>query len=207
MKLSQITESSLSRIQAKIAAHATGAITAYRGDKSYEENQSNNKDILAYLLKKGYSVTKVRGSYIENHGSTDANEVAENSFFVSSPVAGDDGGALERDLISLGLSYDQDSILTIPFDGDATLVGTSSRDNAWPGLGVRQSVGRPTFGDPQGEFFSRIGGRKFAFEEEITAPDTINGKWALSISARTVEDRLKPPSVIAGWPRFKRNSE
>lgn len=187
MKINQLQESSLSRIQRKIDSHSTGAITAYRGDKTYEENQTNNKKLLAFLLNAGYSVTKVRGSYIENKGSDNENEVAENSFFVANQkVEGDDQGELEADLIRLGKLYDQDSILSIRNGSNANLIGTSSREDSWPGLGVVQSVGKPTFGDPEGEFFSRIGGRKFAFEEDYSIPETINGKRSLKIVAEEV---------------------
>ena len=180
MRIEELKESSLSRIQRKLQNHAAGAITAFRGDKTKKENLENNKKILAYLLNKGYSVTKVKGSYIENFGSEDQKEVGENSFFVvNGKVEGDDNGQLENDLKLLGQKFDQDSILSVRYQEPAALVGTSDRENAFPGMDTKVTVGKPVFGDSEGEFFSRIGGRKFAFESEYRFPDNINGIRAM----------------------------
>lgn len=172
-----VKESSLSRIQDKMSKHSAGAITAFRGDLTRKENKERNKELLSALKTKGYSVTKVKGSYIEQFGTKDAKEVGEESWFVvDDKIDGDDNGKLEKDLIALGKKYDQDSILTIR-DGKGFLIGTSKRDNAFPSFGKKEPVGKGKFGKVSGEFFSRIRGRQFAFES--TDPLTINGKWAL----------------------------
>lgn len=187
MKIEELNESSLSRIQRKLQNHAAGAITAFRGNLTKKENMANNKKLLAYLMNKGYSVTKVKGSYIENLGSENEQEVGENSFFVvNDGSTGDDNGTLEQDLKYAGQKFDQDSILSIRYQEPAALIGTSDREDSFPGMNTKVEVGKPVFGDSEGEFFSRIGGRKFAFESEYHPPDTINGKRAMKKLAESL---------------------
>ena len=189
-----LTEASLNRIYQKTKNHAVGAVTAFRGDKTKAENKANNKKVLAYLMNAGYSVIKVKGSYLENYGSETQKEVGEESFFVANyKIDGDDGGQLERDLIKLGRLYDQDSILSVPFEKKGYLYGTSKRDDAFPDYSQKVVVGKPVFGDAKGEFFSRVKGRKFAFEsyEEASKPMTYNGKWAISLYAKEIREELK----------------
>jgi hypothetical protein len=189
----QLVEASLNRIYQKTKKHAVGAVTAERGGKSKAENKANNKKVLAYLLNKGYSVIKVKGSYLENYQSDDEREVGEESFFVANhEVEGDDKGQLEKDLIKLGRLYDQDSILSVPFGKKGYLYGTSKRSNAFPDYDQKHVVGKPVFGDAKGEFFSRIRGRKFAFEsyEIVEEPDTRHGKWAMSLLAVEVQNGI-----------------
>lgn len=191
-----INEAGLSRIHGKIDNHSAGAITAFRGEFSRSENKNRNKEILAYLLKKGYSVVKVKGSYIEQYGTDNAKEVGEESWLVANTnVEGDDGGELERDLIRLGKKYDQDSILSIQAGGEkAELIGTSRRDDAFPSYGRRETVGKLKLGGADGPFFSRVRGRKFAFEGLEFIPDlephTINGKLALQRMGERIEREL-----------------
>lgn len=190
MKHEQIKESSLSRLYRGIEQHAVGALTAFRGDDTTRDNKDKNKVLLAALLSKGYSVTKVKGSYIENKGSPDEKEVGENSFFViNRAVDGDDGGQLEKDLIELGKKFDQDSIFSKQYGKKAMLIGTSDRENSFPGLGQTLEFDKSRFGDTDGEFFSRIKGRKFSFEsaESIGAPTTINGIRAMKALAESID--------------------
>jgi len=190
----ELVEASLNRIYQKTKNHAVGAVTSHRGDRSKAENKANNKKVLAYLLNAGYSVIKVKGSYWENFQKPTQREVGEESFFVANhKIEGDDGGQLERDLIKLGRLYDQDSILSVPFEQKGYLYGTSKREDAFPDYNQKVVVGKPVFGDAKGEFFSRVKGRKFAFEsyEEVSKPMTYNGKWALSLIAKEIREELE----------------
>lgn len=157
-----IKESSLSRIRAGVDNHDSGAITAFRGEFVKAENKSRNKKLLAFLKSKGYSITSVKGSYIENFGSKDAVERGEESFFV---VDHKDTGDLKATLERLGALYDQDSILWIPKGTKGQLVGTSKRENAWPPYKQTMDFSRSEFGKVAGAFFSRIKGRQFTFAE------------------------------------------
>lgn len=181
-----ILESSLSRIQGKLTNHAIGAITAFRGNLTRNENLQRNKKLLAQLLRHEFQVTTVKGSYIEGYGSENEQEVGETSFVVVNPTKGDDQGVLEAALIELGTEYEQDSILSVPFKGEAVLVGTSANEDAFPSQGTKVKVGEAQFG-VEGEFFSRVRGRPFKFAEahEVEVPQTHNGKWALKLIAES----------------------
>lgn len=182
-----VNESSLSRIWRHIQDHQAGAISGYRDNNSKAENKANNREILAYLKSKGYSVTSVKGSYIENFGSENEKEVGEPSFFV---VDMNDTGNLERDLAKLGERYDQDSVLIVPKGGkNAYLLGTSHRDDSYPSYGQKEVVGSSRFGKAAGQFLSRIRGREFAFES-IQEPQTINGKRGWAILADKVDKEI-----------------
>lgn len=179
MKLSTITESSLSRIHSKLSGGTVGTITAYRSEFNKRENQQRNRSLVAKLMHKGYSVTAVRGSYIENYGSEDEKEVSEHSFMVA-PRDEKTAATLEADLIALGQEFDQDSVLIVT-DGKGELVGTSKRDNAWPSFGAREAVGGFK-GGKAAQFMSRVNDRSYVFED-IEAPGTINGIRGNSILA------------------------
>ena len=178
-------ESSLSRIWKKTQDYECGAISGYRNDNSKEKNKQNNRDILNYLQGKGYSLTKVAGSYIENFGSETQKEVSEPSFFVCDHK---DTGNLVKDMSKIAQRFDQDSILIVPKGGkNAYLLGTSKRDNSYPSYGKKEIVGSGKFGKTSGEFLSRIKGREFTFEE-IDPPGTINGKRGQMIFVETVDN-------------------
>jgi hypothetical protein len=175
-----LSESSLSRLYQKVKDYDAGAITAFRGSFTKAENKDRNKKLLAFLLFHDYSVTKVKGSYIENYGSENEKEVGEESFFV---VDHNKTGKLKKDLEDLGHLYDQDSILWVESGKPGILIGTSKREDSFPGYKKTLVVGKPNFGTAAGAFFSRVGGRKFSFEsvEDAQKPDTINGLRALKI--------------------------
>lgn len=185
--MTRLEESSLSRIWRHTQNHESGAITAFRDDRSKQENRKANRELKALLRRKGYGVTSVDGSYIENFGSDNAREVSEPSYFV---VDLEDSGNLEKDLKKLGQMFDQDSVLIVPKGGEgAYLVGTSHREDSWPSFGERVKVGSGKYGKVAGEFLSRIRGREFAFEE-FDRPMTYNEKWLDYRLAREKEKEL-----------------
>lgn len=206
-----LKESSLSRIWRKTQKHSCGTITAFRGDLPYEENVRNNKKLVAYLQDKGYSVTGIQGTYIENFRSDEQKEedrirrsrgeeveveperhVNERSYFVcNEKVEGDDGGELKNDLIKLGELFDQDSVMIIPFGGkNAYLYGTSKREESYPGYGEAEVVGSGKYGKAAGQFLSKIKSREFAFED-IQVPQTINGKRGYQILLKEIKTELE----------------
>lgn len=187
----KLDESSLSRLWSKTQKHSCGTITSFRGSKTKAQNRATNKEMLTYLMGKGYSVTKIKGSYIENFGSENEKEVGEESFFVcNQKIDGDDGGQLGKDLVALGRKYDQDSVLIIPFGGKgAYLYGTSKRDDAYPSYNKKETVGKGKFGKASGQFLSRIRGREFAFEE-VEPMQTINGIRGQKIFVEKMESDM-----------------
>lgn len=128
MKVKDIlTESSLSRLFSKTQKHAVGAISAFRGELSKQENLKRTGQLSAYLRSRGYGITQIEGGFIENFGTPQQRDVSEKTLFVVNPVEGGDNGALEADLKKLGAVYDQDSILSYRFNGKPTYIGTTSR--------------------------------------------------------------------------------
>jgi len=184
-----LNESSLSRIWRHIQKHDSGTITAFRdkrdcGDgESYTkgENKARNKVLLASLLKKGYSVTKAKGTYIENYKSPNEKEVGENVFIV---IDINDKGDLKETLKKLGKEYEQDSILFIPKGGkEGFLIGTNKCEYGFPGYGKINKLKNPIFGK-KGEFFTRINGRPFILKENIQNipfPNSNMGRYSISI--------------------------
>jgi len=185
----KLFEKSLSRIWNHMQNHDTGFITAYRSKiddtiVSHRENAQRNKSLLAKLQYKGYGVISVEGSYIENYGSSDEIEVGEHTFFV---IDLKDKGNLKEDLIELGEVFDQDSILFIPKGSEkGMLIGTSKRQNSYPGYGVTKLLNSPVFGK-EGEFLTRVRNRPFIFEskiEIIPEPNGMMGRMACKIISK-----------------------
>ena len=145
-------------------------------------NQERNRELKALLLRKGYGVTRVDGSYIENFTDEDPLkrvEVSESSFFV---VNLPDSPDFAADMKDLGELYCQDSILIIPQGGEgAYLYGTN--DTSFPGLGNTEAVGDFIAGQ-EAEFMSRIRGRPFTFKEvkemETFSSLSRNAKWVVA---------------------------
>jgi len=169
---SYINESSLSRLWKFAKEHDTGTISAFRyapecgNGKPYthNENMKRNSQLKAKLLMKGYGVTPIKGTYIENYQTANAKEVKEDSFFV---VDIKNAGHLKKDLIELGKMFEQDSITYSKPNGDYYLISSNECPEAYPGngvVGVEVKLGKSMFGQ-SGEFHSKINGRPFVFEE------------------------------------------
>ncbi|MDX8383309.1 MAG: hypothetical protein R8M45_04450 [Ghiorsea sp.] len=198
-----LSESSLSRVYAHAMKHEVGTITAYRSardcntgeDYTHKDNEARNRLLASKLLKLGYNITGIKGSYIEAYKTADAKEVEESSFLV---VDVKDKGSLRADLIKLGTEFEQDSI-TWSAPGQAApyyLISSNKCKNGYPGLGkigIALKLGKSLFGK-DGEFFSRVNGRPFVFEG-ITDPLydytslSIRSKQAVTVmSEQTVEN-------------------
>ena len=173
-----LTESSLSRMWTHMQDNQTGMITAFRddpdddegcvmdpqpveGEDALDKNKMRNRDLKATLLKFGYGVTAVEGTYIENYMKKNAVEVKEDSMFV---VNLEDDPKFFANLEMLAQKFCQDSVLLVPQAGEgAYLKGTN---NSWPGLGADEPVGSFTAGK-EAEFMTRVKGRPVVFKEEL----------------------------------------
>jgi hypothetical protein len=190
-----LTESSMGRFLMKFKKYDAAVITAYRGHFSKSENKARNKQLYAMLASKKYSSTSVKGSYIENLGSENQNEVSEHSFVVVNH--NNDAKFLDQ-IKRLGEKFDQDSVLIIqkgesPY---AYLMGTSRRDDAWPAYGRRAEMdegirvnrldvpfitrlGNSTIAFLDKETKAGLDAKKTGLKENIIAegyaPQTING--------------------------------
>ena len=173
-----LNESSLSRLWTHMQDHQTAMITAFRndpeggedcvmepqpaeGNSPGQKNKDRNRDLKATLLKFGYGVTAVQGTYIENYMKDNAVEVKEDSMFV---VNLEDDPQFFTNLEMLAQKFCQDSVLLVPQGGEgAYLKGTN---NSYPGLGKSEEVGSFT-GGKEGEFMTRVKGRPVVFKEEL----------------------------------------
>lgn len=171
MKIKDLQESSLSRVYHSTLHHDYGIISANRygpdcgkGEPyTYRQNVQRTKSLLHKLRLARYSVTSIRGSYIENYGSDEEHEVGENSFLV---VDIQNIGTLRETLLRLGEEFEQDGVIIGSASGPAILVGTNHCPLAYPGYMVEISLGDAIFGKT-GEFMSRVNGRPFVFAESV----------------------------------------
>ena len=189
-----LTESGLSRMWTHMQDHQTGMITAFRGDPDDDEgcvmdpqpvegedaldkNKMRNRDLKATLLKFGYGVTAVEGTYIENYMKKNAVEVKEDSMFV---VNLEDDPKFFANLEMLAQKFCQDSVLLVPQGGEgAYLKGTN---DSYPGLGKSEKVGSFT-GGKEGEFMTRVKGRPVVFKEELETYKSQSRLSRMAISA------------------------
>ena len=173
-----LTESGLSRMWTHMQDHQTGMITAFRGDPDDDEgcvmgpqpvegetaldkNKMRNRDLKATLLKFGYGVTAVQGTYIENYMKDNAIEVKEPSFFVHNQ---ENDPKFFANLEMLAQKFCQDSVLLVPQGGEgAYFKGTNGAE--FPGLGKSQEVGKFRGGE-EGQFMTRVGNRPFVMRKE-----------------------------------------
>lgn len=168
MVLTNLNESSLSRVRTHVMNHDTAMITSWRDklnnctedQKTLPENNRERNNILkALLLAEGFGVTKVDGSYIENFKELDAVEVKEDSFFV---VNLKDNNNFTNKIIELGKLFCQDSVLIVPKGGiSAYLYGTNL--SQFPSLDKTVNVGDLKFGK-ESEFMTKVNNRPFVFE-------------------------------------------
>jgi len=187
-----ITESSLSRIWKQTKEHESGTISAFRSARncnqgpefSKSENKKNSKILKAKLLKAGFGVTKIDGTYIENYKSGNEIEVKEESYLV---INLKDDKNFKQKLIDFGSEFEQDSITYQNKDGDYYLISTNECEEGYPGfgkIGVEVKLGKPIFGK-DGEFHSKVNGRPFVFEGVDDKQETLLKKSISEIRSFT----------------------
>lgn len=155
-------ESSLSRVLTHLQNHDSGFITAFRGEFTYGQNNLRNKALKSFFVSKGYGITKVKGSYIENYKTPEAREVGESTFFV---VDLHDTGKLLAHLREQGELWEQDSILFSPKGSLEGVLWGTREGNDYPPLGEKLELGRVILGQ-DGEFMTKVGGRPFIFKSK-----------------------------------------
>jgi hypothetical protein len=158
----QLNEINLGRVHQHTQNANIGMITAHRGEYDASENKSRNQELEGHIRKAGFGFVKVKGRYIENHGTDKANPVDEHSYLIIGKK-GDDGGKLLSFLKKHGKKYEQDSILHKSHDStSAQLHGT--KEGGYPGMGKTQDVGK-FHPSRAGEFHTVLRNRKtFSFE-------------------------------------------
>jgi len=145
-----LQESSLSRVWQYVNdGYDVGFISAFKLGKTWRENMAAHKKLRADLLKKGYGVTKLVGTY--TYGDNDENTAKELSYMV---VDLKGTGNLMDDLKKMIRKYDQESFLFAK-NGKGFLVYQN---------GKVDPIGSLNPGRVNKYYSSRVGGRPFVFE-------------------------------------------
>jgi len=176
-----LLEKSMSKVIEHIKNHDCGVISAFRmwidcedhskGLYSYKQNMARNLQLELKIRLKGYGYSKVSEIYIENYGSDSAIETSESSFFI---VDLKDTNNLEKDLLTWGELYEQDSVLffnnqNVSVAGDCTaeLTGTNpSCKDAYPPYKKTIQYRNIEFGKIK-QFMTGVSGKPFALSNDI----------------------------------------
>jgi hypothetical protein len=203
-----LAESSLSRMQYWLDKHECALISANRNNPkdtskcrngfqdSYADddklttrdiNKLRTRDLKALLLRQGYGVTAVDGSYVENYLPPDQEpppdhpepkEVKEDSFLV---VNLKDKSDFEQKIRELGEIFCQDSVLVVDRGGDnARLIGTNNGD--FPGYGNTVVQGS-FYGGRTGEFMTRVRNRPSVFKENLQTYQDLSRLERMAVTA------------------------
>jgi hypothetical protein len=193
-----INETSLSRIWsytnnydiAIVSASRNSAIDCLDGynDQSKEynekytkkENTERTRELKAYLLKMGYGVTDVMGTWIENFDTKNSVEVSESSLFV---VNLNNDSDFFNKIKSVGVYYCQDAVLLKPIGEDAYLYGTNS---AWPRFGNVEPAGSFK-GGVETQYMTKVNkNRAFTFMEDYGP----TARYFIDKYSKNIEDKL-----------------
>lgn len=120
---------------------------------------------------------------------------AEDSYFV---VNAKDNPKFVKQIENLGIRYEQDSVCIIQDKGkNAYLIGTNDFAD-WPGKGKIGKLGKASYGEVVGVYFTRVNGRTFEFVQvesleklESYIPQNTLGLLARSIARKQLEKELE----------------
>ena len=165
-----LDESSLARIHSHLQDRNLGIVSAERGKYADQPgvNRNRGKDLERDIRSHGLGFVRLKGNYIEGHGTPQARKVSERSYLVVGH-RGEDNGHMLGFLRKVGGKYNQDSVVHVHAgSGEARLVGTQDKDEeghavTFPGKGKTHVLGK---WHPQkvGEFYSSMKGKTFTFE-------------------------------------------
>lgn len=193
-----IQESSLSRVYQHIEQHDCAIITAFRNNPSEHDscvheapstyqgenlkpidiNKLNNRDLKATLLKLGYGVTAVDGTFVENFDTPEAVEVKEDSLFVVNLT---DDPSFYDQIKNLGKKYCQDSVLIVPQGGkDVKLYGTNN--SQFPGLDQEVSIGNFVYGK-SAQIMTKVNNRPITTKEGLETYNKLSRLEKMAVSA------------------------
>lgn len=154
-----LTEAGLSRVLTHIERRNLGFITAFRGGGSapLAQNRQRNRLLQQDIRRAGFGFLRVEGSWPENEGTPEEQQVVEESFLVIGSDQ-DDSGNLRGFLKTAGKKYEQDAVIYKPWNTTtASLIFMNDPTQLEP-------IG--TFSlDPAniGKMFSKFRGHKFVF--------------------------------------------
>jgi len=113
----QLDEAGLSRILSHIAKRNIGFITAFRGGSAVPlaQNRARNRQLQTEIRQAGFGYLRVHGSWPENEGTPEEQQVVEESFLVIGRDE-DDHGNLKGFLKKTGAKYQQDAVIFKPWN-------------------------------------------------------------------------------------------
>lgn len=154
-----LDEAGLSRILTHINERNIGFVTAFRGGSAgvLSQNRARNRELQTEIRKAGFGFLKLTGSWPENEGTPEEEQVVEESFLVIG-TDGDDKGQLRGFLKKAGAKYQQDAVIYKPWNTTTAYLMFMSNPSQL------QSIG--TFSlSPQhiGKMFSKFKGHSFVF--------------------------------------------
>jgi len=164
--LSEAASRSLSRLYTHIEkGRSVAFISAHRGDLKPSENKKRAKELRTDIKKSGNTAVPVSGEYIEDHKGKKI-KVKEKTFM----VVANNFGKLKKDIMKLGMKYDQDSILTVSKKTGSNFHGTGASGSIKKG--EIQRVGGYGVGDVKSrkakrDFGTQIGGKSFIVGKQI----------------------------------------
>jgi hypothetical protein len=158
--INEAASRSLSRLYTHIEkGRSVAFISAHRGDLKTPENNKRAKTLKADIKTARLAPVPVRGEYVEDHEGKKI-KVKEKTFM----VVADNFMQLKKQMMKLGIKYDQDSILTVSKKTGSNFHGTGT--SGWIKKGETQKVGGAGIADvkrrgAEREFGTNIGGKSF----------------------------------------------
>lgn len=155
----QLDEAGLSRILTHIEKRNIGFISAFRGGSvtPLAQNRARNRQLQQDIRQAGFGYLRVIGSWPENEGTPEEQQVVEESFLVIGSEA-DDSGNLRGFLKKAGAKYQQDAVIFKPWNTTTAYLIFMSNPSALEPIGTfsmnAQNIGK---------MFSKFRGHKFVF--------------------------------------------
>lgn len=174
-----LTEASIKRLEAHLKKNEPIAIvSAEREDWDENDDMHNRamnnrytKELRMLVLSQKFGFNKVRGGFVETNAKDSSKKVEKDSekstLIFSTPEREEE---LKKLAIALGKKYNQDSILFVDTKGEACFIDT--RDN----IGKVSPLGKYT-NQVLGKFYTKIKGKKFAFEPIVEFVEPIES-WS-----------------------------
>jgi hypothetical protein len=186
----RVTVIGATSLWARTREHACGAITALGTSNSDWHGQRSDCELIGFLQFRGYALTRVAASYLENAGDSGT------AYFVCNGSTGDDQGRLEADLQKLGAHFRRDLVLIIPCGGiGASLLGTTRRTDASLGFGEKRAIEANEHSAAH-RFLTLLRGREVR-REIVPRPGTLYGRWAQHLTAKELEQRWQSGETVS----------
>lgn len=155
----QLDEAGLSRILTHIQRRNIGFITAFRGGSAtpLAQNRSRNRQLQTEIRQAGFGYLRVQGSWPENEGTPEEQQVVEESLLVIG-AEGDDSGKLKGFLKKAGAKYQQDAVIFKPWNTTTAYLIFMSNPTKLEPIGTFSLDAHNI-----GKMYSKFKGHKFVF--------------------------------------------